>query len=65
MAAFSWSDFGFGGTNLQGPIFRLDYQLLDPLTVGLGGSITTLINRPVGVKNQTMERIQADAVVKF
>ena len=65
MAAFSWSDFGFGGTNLQGPILRLDYQLLDPLTVGLGGSITTLINRPAGVKNQTMERIQADAMVKF
>ncbi len=65
MAAFSWSDFGFGGTNLQGPIFRLDYQLLDPLTVGVGGSITTLINRPAGVQNSTMSRIQADAVIKF
>lgn len=65
MAAFSWSDFGFGGTNLQGPVFRLDYQLLDPLTIGVGGSFTTLINRPAGVKNQTMERMQADAMVKF
>jgi hypothetical protein len=65
MAAFSWSDFGFGGTNLQGPVFRLDYQLLDPLTIGFGGSFTNLINRPAGIKNSTMSRVQADAVVKF
>jgi hypothetical protein len=64
-AAFSWSDFGFGGTNYQGPGLRLDYQLLDPLSVGVGGTFTNLINRQPGVKNSTMERIQADAMVKF
>ena len=64
-AAFSWSDFGFGGTNYQGPGLRLDYQLLDPLSVGVGGTFTNLINRQPGVKSSTMERIQADAMVKF
>lgn len=65
MAAFTWSDFGLGGTNLQGPIFRLDYQLLDPLTIGVGSSFTNLVNRPAGVKNSTLTRFQADAIVKF
>lgn len=65
ISAFTWSDLGNGGTNVEGPVVGLDYQLLNPLTVSARGYFTNLINRTPGFTNPTMTRLQLDAVVRF
>ncbi len=65
ISAFTWSDFGNGGTNQRGPVVGVDYQLLNPLTVSARGYFTNFINRPTGFDNPTQTRLQLDAVVKF
>ena len=65
LSAFTWSDFGFGGTNVQGPIFAVDYQLLDPLTVSARTFITNYLDAPPRTSNPTMFRLQLDALVRF
>ncbi len=65
ISAFNWSDFGAGGTNLEGPGIGIDYQLLNPLTVSARSTFTNLINRPAGTSNPTLTRFQLDALVKF
>jgi hypothetical protein len=65
ISAFTWSDFGNGGTNQQGPGLSIDYQLLNPLTLSLRSHFTNFVVRPVGVTNPTLTRLQLDAVVKF
>ncbi len=65
LSAFSFSDFGFGGTNQQGPVFALDYQLLDPITLTARTYVTNFIARPVGLSNDTLFRLQLDAQLRF
>jgi hypothetical protein len=65
LSTFTWSDFGLGGTNNQGPVVALDYQLLDPLTVTWRNYFVNRIDSPAGVRNPTLWRLQLDAVVKF
>jgi hypothetical protein len=65
VSAFVWSDFGNGGTNQQGPVFALDYQLLDPLTLTARGYLTNYIDRPNVTSNPTQLRLQLDAQVRF
>ena len=65
ISAFTNSDFGTGGTNLEGPVVALDYQLLDPLTLTARSHFTNFINRPAGTRNPTLTRLQLDALVKF
>jgi len=65
ISAFNWSDFGNGGTNQEGPGVMLDYQLLNPLTLSARSYFTNFINRPAGMTNPTMTRVQLDALVKF
>lgn len=65
LSTFSYSDFGFGGTNQQGPVVGVEYQLLDPLTISVKNHFTNLINRPDGYRNATLFRLQLDALVKF
>jgi hypothetical protein len=73
ISAFSWSDFGLGGTNEQGPVVGLNYQLLDPLTVSAKGYFTNFIDHPWVasqgtsnfVNNPTQTRLQIDAILKF
>jgi len=61
----TWSDFGPGGTNVEGPMVGVDYQLLNPLTVSARSWFTNALNRTPGVRNPTQARVQVDAVVKF
>ncbi len=63
LGTFTNSDLN--GTNTQGPVFGLEYQLLDPLTVSARTLTTTMPNRPEGVRNKTQTRVQLDAIVKF
>jgi putative porin len=73
ISAFSWSDFGVGGTNQKGPVVGLNYQLLNPLTVSAKAYFTNFIDQPWTasqgtsrwVNNPTQTRFQLDAVVKF
>jgi hypothetical protein len=65
VSSFTYDDFGFGGTNLEGSVIQLDYQLLNPLTLTARSAFTNYINRPEGSTNPTMTRLQLDAQVKF
>src|SRR5215471_7239745 len=73
ISAFSWSDFGLGGTNEKGPVIGLEYQLLNPLTLSARAWFTNFIDRPFVasqgtsnyVNNPTMTRLQLDAIMKF
>ncbi len=65
LSSFNWSDFGFGGTNVQGPVFAVDYQLLDPLTLTAKTFIVNYLRAPAGSTNPTLFRVQLDALVRF
>ena len=65
ISAFTYSDFGTGGTNQEGPVVGIDYQLLNPLTISARSHFTNVINRTPGMTNPTLTRLQLDAVVKF
>ena len=65
ISAFTYSDFGLGGTNVEGPVAGIDYQLLNPLTITARSHFTNFINRPAGMSNPTLTRLQLDALVKF
>jgi hypothetical protein len=65
ISAFTWSDLGNGGTNVQGPVFSFDYQLLNPLTLTARTYLTNLLNRAPDQKNPTQVRLQLDAIVRF
>jgi hypothetical protein len=65
ISAFTYSDFGLGGTNVEGPVVGLDYQLLNPLTLTARSHFTNFIDRPAGMTNPTLIRLQLDALVKF
>lgn len=65
ISAFTWSDFGNGGTNQEGPVVGVDYQLLNPLTVSARSYFTNLIDRPAQTSNPTQTRVQLDVQVKF
>ena len=65
ISAFTYSDFGLGGTNVEGPVAGIDYQLLNPLTITARSHFTNFINRPAGMTNPTLTRFQLDAIVRF
>jgi hypothetical protein len=65
ISAFTYSDFGLGGTNVEGPVVGVDYQLLNPLTLTARSHFVNFINRPSGMTNPTLMRLQLDALVKF
>jgi hypothetical protein len=73
ISAFTWSDFGVGGTNEKGPMIGLNYQLLNPLTISTRAWFTDFIDQPWVasqgtsnyVNNPTLMRLQVDAMVRF
>ena len=65
VSSFNWSDFGFGGTNVQGPVVAVDYQLLDPLTLTAKSFFVNYLTAPAGSTNPTLIRLQLDAQVRF
>lgn len=65
LSTFTYSDFGLGGTNAQGPVVQLQYQLLDPMTISVRNHFTNFNERPADTSNPTLFRLQLDAMVKF
>jgi hypothetical protein len=66
ISLFTLSDFGRnGGTNVQGPIVKVDYLLLPRLTLTAKGYFVNFIDRPVGQTNSTVNRMQLDALFAF
>jgi hypothetical protein len=65
LSAFTYSDFGLGGTNQQGPVVQFQYQLLDPLTLSVRNHFTNFNNTPEGMNNPTLFRLQLDAIARF
>jgi hypothetical protein len=62
---FTNSDFNNGGTNLQGPVVTLDYQLFKPLTLTARSFFTKYIDPPDTLNNRTQIRLQLDAMIRF
>jgi len=65
IGTFAWSDFGNGGTNQQGPVIALDYQLFKPLTLTARSYFTKFIDTPEGTDNRMQVRLQVDAQLRF
>ena len=66
LSMFTQSDFGRrGGTNVQGPIAKLDYMLLPRLTLTAKGYFVNFIDRPAKLPNSTVNRLQFDALFAF
>ncbi|MBM4259053.1 MAG: hypothetical protein FJ147_24530 [Deltaproteobacteria bacterium] len=66
ISMFTLSDFGRrGGTNVQGPIVKVDYMLLPRFTLTAKGYFVDLIDRPRGLTNATVNRMQLDALFAF
>jgi hypothetical protein len=66
ISMFTLSDYGRrGGTNVQGPIAKIDYMLLPRLTLTAKGYFVNLIDRPTGLTNSTVNRVQFDALFAF
>jgi hypothetical protein len=66
LSMFSFSDFGRdGGTNVTGPMVRVDYLLLPRLTLTAKNHFVSLIDRPHGHSNSMVNRMQLDAVLSF
>lgn len=65
IGAFAWSDFGNGGTNEQGPVLAVDYQLFKPLTLTARSYFTKFIDAPEKIDNRMQVRLQLDAQLKF
>jgi hypothetical protein len=63
---FTLSDYGRrGGTNVQGPIAKIDYMLLPRLTLTAKGYFVNFIDRPKGLTNSMVNRLQFDALLAF
>lgn len=66
ISMFTLSDYGRrGGTNVQGPIVKLDYMLLPRLTLTAKGYFVNFIDRPTNLTNSTVNRMQLDALFAF
>jgi Putative porin len=66
IGAFTWSDFGpGGGTNQQGPVIALDYQLYKPLTLTARTYFTKFVDAPATINNRMAVRLQLDAQLRF
>jgi hypothetical protein len=62
---FTFSDFNNGGTNIEGPVIQLDYQLFKPLTLTARSGFTNYINPSDTINNRTQVRLQLDALFRF
>lgn len=66
ISMFTLSDYGRrGGTNVQGPIVKLDYMLMPRLTLTTKGYFVNFIDRPKGLTNSMVNRLQFDALFAF
>jgi len=66
LSTFNYDDFGrSGGTNVEGPIVKIDYMLLPRLTLTAKNHFVSFIDRPAGRSNSTVYRLQLDAVLAF
>jgi hypothetical protein len=66
LSMFTLSDYGRrGGTNVEGPIVKLDYMLFPRLTLTTKGYFVNFIDRPKGLTNSMVNRLQFDAVFAF
>jgi hypothetical protein len=46
-------------------VVALEYQLLDPLTLTARNYFVNFIDRPAGMSNPTLFRLQLDALLRF
>src|SRR5712692_458249 len=66
LSMFTLSDYGRrGGTNVEGPILKIDYMLLPRLTLTTKGYLVNFIDRPKGLTNSIVNRWQFDALFAF
>jgi hypothetical protein len=66
ISMFTLSDYGRrGGTNVQGPIAKIDYMLLPRLTLTAKGYFVNFIDRPTNLTNSMVNRLQFDALFAF
>ena len=65
LSFLSYSDFGLGGTNVEGPIIAASWRPLRPLVLELTDHIVTPARAVPGRNSNTLHRLQVDARVSF
>jgi hypothetical protein len=66
ISMFTLSDYGRrGGTNVEGPIAKIDYMLMPRLTLTAKGYFVNFIDRPKELTNSMVNRLQFDALLAF
>jgi len=65
LSMYSYSDFGFGGTNNKGAVFQVQYRPGRDFTLSLRHHIITPVNSATAANANTLQRLQLDAGVSF
>jgi hypothetical protein len=65
LSIYSYSDLGTGGTNVQGPIFQLQYRPSKDFTLSARHHMISAVNVATGASPNTLHRLMIDAGVSF
>ncbi|HEX9756000.1 MAG TPA: putative porin, partial [Gemmatimonadales bacterium] len=65
LSFLSYSDFGLGGTNVEGPIIAASWRPLRPLVLEATHHIVSPARALPGRNPNTLHRLQVDARVSF
>ena len=65
LSMYSYSDLGSGGTNVQGPIFQLQYRPSKDFTLSARHHMISAVNVATGASPNTLHRLMIDAGVSF
>lgn len=65
LSIYSYSDLGPGGTNVQGPIFQLQYRPSKDFTLSARHHVISAVNPATAASPNTLHRLMIDAAVSF
>jgi hypothetical protein len=65
VSMFSYSDLGFGGTNVEGPILTAQFRPVGTLTLSYRHHLTRSVVPVAGPSDRRLHRIMLDAGVSF
>jgi hypothetical protein len=65
LSMYSYSDLGFGGTNVEGPMLQAQFRPVGGITLSLRHHIIQLISPVAGVSAEPVHRLQLDVSATF
>jgi hypothetical protein len=65
LSMYSYSDLGFGGTNVHGPILTAQFRPVGSLTLSYRHHLTRSVVPVGGLPDRRLHRIMLDAGVSF